>query len=333
MATVRRLKWALGAGAALLLTACAKDAPQDTLQPRGPVAEKIDNLIDPVFIVAGVIFVLVQFLVVYFVVKYRHRPDRPEPVQVHGNTKMEIAWTLAPALILLAIAIPTIGTIFDLSRTPDNSLNVTVVARQFWWEYRYDDLGVVTANELHIPTGQPVALRLEGRDVIHSFWVPALAGKTDVVPGRANHMYFEADEPGRYLGQCTEFCGLSHANMRLIAVAQPPAEFDAWVERQRADAAEPEAGTDAAEGLELFTGRGCGGCHTVAGVSEGAIAPDLTHLQSRSTFAGAMFDLNEENLRKWLTNPPGVKPGALMPNLGLSEDDITKLIAYLDTLK
>lgn len=324
---------ALPALLGLFLVSCAENAPMDTLEPKGPVAEKIDNLIDPVFIVAGVVFVLVQFLCVYFVVKYRHRSDRPEPVQIHGNTKMEVAWTLAPAAVLLAIAVPTIGTIFDLSRTPDGSLNVTVIARQYWWEYHYDDLGVVTANELHIPVDQPVSLRLEGRDVIHSFWVPSLAGKTDVVPGRVNTMYFEASEPGEYLGQCTEFCGLSHANMRLKAIAHPKAEFDQWVTNQLRPPPQPAEGTDAAEGLVLFTQRGCGGCHTVEGVSTGAIAPNLSHFASRTTFAGAMFDNTERNLVTWLEDPPAVKPGAQMPDLNLSPDDIAKLIAYLETLQ
>lgn len=331
--SIRRLL-APGFGLALLAMAgCAKNAPQDTLEPHGPVARQIDNLINPVFIVAGVIFVLIQGLALFLTIRYRHRADRPDPVQVHGNSKLEIAWTLAPALILLSIAIPTIRTIFDLADTPDGAMRVTVVARQFWWEYRYEDLGVVTANELHIPVGQPVALRLEGRDVIHSFWVPALAGKTDVVPGRVNHMYFEADEPGTYLGQCTEYCGLSHANMRLKAIAQPPEEFQQWVANQRLAAVAPKDGTPAAEGLVLFNSKGCAGCHTIEGVSKGQVGPNLTHLQARGTFAGAIFETTPEELARWLANPPGVKPGSLMPNLNLSQAEIAKLVAYLETLR
>ncbi len=169
--------------------------------------------------------------------------------------------------------------------------------------------------------------------MIHSYWIPPLAGKTDVIPGRINHMSFEADEPGTYLGQCTEFCGLSHANMRATAVAHTPADFDTWVARQKSAAATPPEGSEAAAGLALFNGKGCAGCHTVAGVSQGKVGPDLTHLQSRATFAGSMFDLNEENLATWLENPPGVKPGSLMPDLGLTEEEITQLIAYLETLQ
>lgn len=317
----------------LLLVSCAKNAPQDFLKPEGPIARQIDGLQKPVFWVAGFVFVLVEGLAVFFVIRYRHRDDRPEPVQIHGNTRLEVAWTLIPAIILLVIAVPTIRTIFDLADKPRNPLNVTVIGHQFWWEYRYDDLGVVTANELHMPTGRDVQLRLESIDVIHSFWVPKLVGKTDVIPGRHNQMRIVADKPGTFLGQCTEYCGLSHANMRLRAVAQPPDEFNAWVQKQRALAAEPAAGSPAADGKALFTAKGCAGCHTVEGVSQGRIGPNLTHLQSRSTFAGGTFDMTQSNLRAWLRNPPGEKPGAKMPNLSLSAEDINKLIAYLETLQ
>jgi len=331
----RRVGTYATAGLLLVLTACAENAPQDTMEPAGPISRKILNLSEPVFLIAGVVFVLVQGLVLFAVVKFRDRPDdpRPEPEQIHGNTKLEVGWTLIPALILFAIAIPTITTIFDLSKKPDNALNVTVIGHQFWWEYRYDDLGIVSANELNIPAGVPVQLTLESVDVIHSYWIPPLAGKTDVIPGRTNHMHFEADAPGTYLGQCTEFCGLSHANMRALAIAHTPADFDAWVASQRAPAATPGSSSAAFEGLNLFNAKGCAGCHTVAGVSQGKIGPDLTHFDSRTTFAGSIFDMNEENLRTWLENPPGVKPGSLMPDLGLTDEEITQLIAYLETLQ
>ena len=323
------------AGLLLALVACSENAPQDTMEPAGPVSRQILHLSEPVFLVAGVVFVLIMGLVTVAVVKFRERPGDtgPEPQQIHGNTRLEVGWTLIPALILFAIAIPTIATIFDLSQKPKNALNVTVVGHQFWWEYRYDDLGIVSANELNIPAGVPVQLTLESIDVIHSYWIPPLAGKTDVIPGRTNHMHFEADEPGTYLGQCTEFCGLSHANMRAVAVAHTQSDFDAWVSRQRVPAAAPTEGSEAAIGLTTFSAKGCGGCHTVAGVSQGKVGPDLTHLHSRETFAGSMFRLNDDTLRTWLANPPGVKPGSVMPDLGLTAEEITQLIAYLETLK
>ncbi len=339
MPRARQLKRRFGtfaaAGLLLALAGCSENAPQDTMEPAGPVSQKILDLSEPVFLVAGIVFVLIMGLVTVAVIKFRERPDDtgPEPEQIHGNTKLEVGWTLIPALILFAIAIPTIATIFDLSQKAENALNVTVVGHQFWWEYRYDDLGITSANELNIPAGVPVELTLESIDVIHSYWIPPLAGKTDVIPGRTNHMSFEADEPGTFLGQCTEFCGLSHANMRAVAIAHDPADFEAWVASQRATPAAAAAESEAGAGLTTFNAKGCAGCHTVAGVSQGKVGPDLTHLYSRDTFAGSMFDLSEDNLRRWLEDPPGVKPGSVMPDLGLTDEEITQLIAYLETLQ
>ena len=322
---------------ALLVGACAgrDDLPQDTFDAEGPVARQLDRLVDPVFLVAGFVFVLVNGLILYAVVKFRRRSDDDAPKQVHGNAKLELGWTIAPAVVLAVIGIFTLGTIVDINKKAEaGSLEVVVVGHQWWWEFRYPGEKVVTANELHIPTGRQVALSLESVDVIHSFWPPKLAGKLDVVPGRTNHMTLEADEPGVYFGQCAEFCGFSHANMLLRVVAHDPADFDEWV---AANSAVPESVTEltgeAAEGAALFRSKGCASCHTVEGYAAGTLGPNLTHLHQRDVFAGAMFELDERNLRKWLRDPPGEKPGSLMPNLDLSEDDITRLIAYLDTLK
>lgn len=357
-ATRRSARWIrliLIVGTLVVLAGCAKDAPQDSLSPEGPISEKIDNLFMPIAYVAGAVFVLVQGLVIVTVIRHRHRPGRPEPVQVHGNTKLEIGWTALPAVILLGVAIPTINTIFDLSREPTGDpLQVEVYGHLWWWEYVYPDLGVSTANELHIPTDRPVRLSLRSIEpglpkppdkefadgVIHSFWVPKLAGKQDVVPGRVNKLTIEADEPGRFMGQCAEYCNLSHANMRLEVVASEAAEFDAWVADQRKAALKPASG-EAAEGYEIFTGKGgCLACHTVGGI-EGAVArvgPNLTHLKSRRMFAGAIFENTPENLAKWVADPPAMKPmrpdkGTGMPDQGLSDDEITKVVAYLETLK
>lgn len=325
----------LAAVSAVLLGACAKVAPQTTFEPQGPIARQINDLINPVFIVAGIVFVLVQGLVVFAVIRYRDR-GQPEPEQIHGSTRLEIAWTLVPALILLAIAVPTIKTIFDLSQTPsEDALAVTVVGRQYWWEYQYEESGVVSANELVIPAGRAVALTLKSDDVIHSYWIPALAGKTDVIPGRVNRMTIEADAPGEFPGQCTEFCGTSHANMRNRAISLSAGDFDDWIAGQKRDAPAPLADTPAAEGLATFSSRGCGGCHTVGGVSDAKIGPNLTHLASRSTFAGAIFENNAENLTTWLKDPEAAKPGnkMIIPGAPLKPDEIEKLIAYLETLK
>ena len=320
-----------------LLAGCADSTlPQDALDPEGPFAQKVHNLAMPVFAVAGVVFVLVEGLVLYAALRFRRRSDDESPVQVHGNVKAEIGWTIAPAVVLVIIGIFTVGTIVDLDRVPKGAdvLKVDVTGHQWWWEYQYPDQKVVTANELHIPTGTNVAITLRSKDVIHSFWPPKLAGKIDVIPNRENHMTINADHPGTYYGQCAEFCGISHANMRLQVIAHEPAEFEAWVKANAAPPEEPDAtDPDAVAGQGLFRAKGCASCHAVQGFAAGAVGPDLTHLQQRKVFAGALFELNEKNLRRWLRDPPAEKPGSIMPNLNLTEEEITSLIAYLDTLK
>ncbi|MGQ0521297.1 MAG: cytochrome c oxidase subunit II [Actinomycetota bacterium] len=321
----------------LLLAACGdKELPQDALDPQGPYADKVYDLAKPVFIIAGFVFVLVQALVIYSAVKFRRRSDDERPVQVHGNVRMELTWTIIPAAVLAVVGVLTVGTIVDLDEVPEGAdvVHVDVVGHQWWWEYRYPDHGVVTANELHIPVGVPIAINLESVDVIHSFWVPKLAGKIDAIPNRSNHMTLQAETPGTYFGQCAEFCGLSHGDMRLRVVAHEPADFEKWVASNVEEAELPTEAEDeeAAAGAALFRAKGCASCHTVKGFAAGEVGPDLTHLQQRKTFAGAIFDLNEKNMRAWLRNPPEEKPGSIMPDLDLTEEEITSLIAYLDTL-
>lgn len=317
----------------LLASACAGRAPQDYLNVQdGPVADKADRLWDITFAIAAAIFFIVEGLLIYAIVKFRARPGR-EAQQFHGNTKVEVLLTAVPALILAGLAVPTVRGIFEFAERPGEALDVTVTARQFWWDYEYTDEGVFTANELHIPTDRPVYLTLKGDDVIHSFWVPRLAGKQDVVPGRINYMTIEADKPGTYQGQCTEYCGLSHANMRLRVIAHTPEDFETWLSDQQEDAGSP---TDslAAEGEDLFMNGECINCHAIGGTdAQSRVGPDLTHFASRETFAGALFDTNAENLRAWLADPPAVKPGAKMPDYGLSSDEIDALVAYLLSLE
>jgi cytochrome c oxidase subunit II len=323
---------------ALVVPACAGDEPQNVLDPQGPVAEEADQLWDITFLIAVVIFVIVEGLLIFAIVRFRARPGR-EAAQFHGNTKVEVALTAIPALILAGLAVPTVSTIFNLAEEPANALQIRVVARQFWWEYEYTDLDVKTANELHIPTGQPVFLTLEGADVNHSFWVPKLTGTQDVLPGRVNHMQFTASRPGTYLGQCKEFCGLSHANMRLRVIAHTPTEFQQWVSEQQEPASSPTEEL-AAEGERILleedlpAGGRCTDCHAIAGTdAQGTTGPDLTHFAARETFAGAIFRRTDENLANWLRNPEAVKIGALMPDYGLSEDQIRALVAYLQSLE
>jgi cytochrome c oxidase subunit 2 len=343
---------------AFLLTACA-DTPQNGLSPAGIYARRADNLFSKVFIIAVIVFVLVEGAIVFFLVKYRERTGTEAPVQLHGHTRAEAIWTIIPAVILAGIAIPTVKLIFDFAKAPpaSNRIDVCVTGHQWWWQYVYDtkcpapgtpgpEGTVTTANELHIPVGKPVYLTLNSIDVIHSFWAPKLNGKQDVNPGHTNHLTLEADAPGTYFGQCSQFCGKSHANMRLRVIAQTQSDYDAWVAAQKQPAPKPDAGTLAAQGLDLFVhgrnnsgkfpgGGACATCHTIGGV-EGAVGitgPNLTHVYSRQAFAGDTLDMNPENLRLWLTNPLKEKPGSVMPNLGLSNDEITALVAYLQTLR
>ncbi len=341
------------AGLAVLLAACSGE--QNALAPAGPFAQGPQDLIVWVFGIAVVVFVLVQGLILYTSWRYRRREgDDSMPEQVHGNTKLEIVWTLIPAMILAAIAVPTVQLIFEQMDEPEGDvLTVEVIGHRWWFEYYYPDYDIYTANEMAIPTDMPVRLEMTATDlarspdlgVIHSFWIPRLAGKQDLVPGHTTYLNLQADEPGRYLGQCAEYCGLSHVNMRARVVAMEMADFETWVAEQQAPAAVPAAGTLEARGRELFGDLGarqaCASCHQVwegEGLRGPAQGPDLTHLWSREEFAGAIHDLTPENLRAWLADPNSMKPmqyevnGIGMPNLNLTDDELDALTAYLETL-
>jgi cytochrome c oxidase subunit II len=326
--------------ALLFLAACAKSLPQDTLSPDGPIAKDQAGLFWLVTWIAIAVFILVEGLLVVAMWKFRHRPGRGVPTQIHGNRRLEIAWTLAPALILAGIAVPTVGTIFSLAARPaGNVLEVTVTGHQWWWEVEYPDLDVITANEIHIPINRPVRVSITSKDVIHSFWVPRLAGKQDLEPGRTNHLNIEATRVGVYLGQCAEFCGASHANMRFRVFADSAEDFQAWAEQQKAAPVDPAQGSPEAEGADLFAngkfagGFQCVACHSVDPTVTGTIGPNLAHFAGRTTFAGAILDNDTESLRRWLDDPPALKPGADMPDLGLTRPQIDALIAYLQNLE
>jgi len=320
---------------ALLLSACVRDSPMDSLKPAGPEAQRIFDLSTPVFIIAGIIFVLVEAAVIYAALKFRDRGDSEDPKQIHGNNRLEVLWTIIPALILVGVAIPTVKAVTDLTTRPENGLQVEVTGHQWWFEFTYPEQDITTANVLVMPVGAPVDLIMTSADVVHSFWVPRLAGKRDVIPGQTTYLKFEADEPGEYWGQCAEFCGLSHAKMRIRVQVLTQVDFDAWVIAQQQPAFEPATGSVAADGKDLFLSRGCVACHDIGGVSEiaGAPAPDLTHIASRNVIAGASLDFSQADLHEWLANPPFVKPGSFMPNLGLTTDQIDALIAYLEILQ
>ncbi len=320
-------------GITLLLGGCAWDAPMSTVVPRSDYARDILHVYGIVTWVAIGIALVVGLALAWIIVRFRDRPGVSRvPAQTRGHTLLEISWTIAPALVLLAIAIPTIQVIFRTQAAPPrDALEITVYGHQWWWEFRYPALQVVTANELHVPAGRPVALTLQGPDVIHSFWVPQLGGKRDVVPGRLNRLTFTAETPGEYRGQCAEFCGVSHANMGMRVIVDAPEAFARWVAAQKTELAEP-AGL-AAEGKAIFARSACVGCHTIRGVSSGALGPDLTTFGSRHTLAAGLLPISVDNVVAWLKNPPAVKPDAKMPALGLTDEQARAVATYLIGLK
>ena len=345
-------------GISVVAASCATNAPQDTWQPKGPNAKLIDDLQQPVFAVAGIIGLIVAVAVIYTMIKYR---DRGQPIaeQTHGKPALEITLTIIPALILAVVSVFTFGAIFKLAKTDDTEMIINVTGQQWWWEYDYpvqNEFGItqpiISSGQLVMPVGTKVLLRETSRDVIHSYWIPALNGKRDAVPGRIHTLRLEADKPGIYAGQCTEFCGLSHANMRMEAVALSKEDFAKWVANQQAPYVAPAKDTLAKQGEEVFLNQ-CVRCHQVNGLTRAdgtpaiaapdenvwsGAAPNLSHLMSRNTFAGAMFDLlskqcrdevwnapsdvvgakylagvteeclNQKDLRAWLRNAPEVKP-------------------------
>lgn len=335
-----------------LLTGCtqwaAPDVPQTTVFPSSDVAGYILWVYQVIFWMAVVVFIGVEGFLIYAILRFRHRPgDTTIPAQIHGNTRLEIAWTVIPSVVLLIIAIPTIGTIFLQDAVPavsagaqgvqpgGDTLRVQVVGHQWWWEFRYPDLGenVVTANEVHLPLGRTAVFELRSADVIHSFWIPKMGSKMDVVPTRLNHMWFTPQETGEFYGQCVEFCGLQHANMRLRLFVDSPADFDRWVGQQRANASTP-TGAQAQRGAALFQAAPCAGCHTIRGTNaRGTLGPDLTHVGSRSTIAAGVANNTLENMIRWIGDPQEVKVGVKMPTLGLPKSDIALIAVYLQSLK
>ncbi len=303
-----------------------------TVAAKSDFARAINEVYGLITWVSVGIFAVVAVTLLYVIVRYRERDADRLPRQIRGHSLLEIAWTIAPALVLLVIAIPTIQVIFrtQSAALPAGALEVTVLGHQWWWEFRYPALGVVTANELHLPVGRTAHLELRGPDVIHSFWVPRLGGKRDVVPGRLNTLTFTPEEPGEYLGQCAEFCGVSHANMRMRVIVHPHETWPAWVTAQQAAA---KTGGDVTEGAAIFSRSACVGCHTIRGLSAGVVGPDLTHFGGRTTLAAGILPNTPDNVAAWIKNPPAIKPGAKMPPLGLTDEQARAVAAYLLSLK
>jgi cytochrome c oxidase subunit II len=308
--------------------------------PASTPAGAIVDLSMLVLSITAVIFVVVASLLAYAIVTFRATPanaDR-EPAQVYGSTQIELAWTIVPILIVIVLFAATARVIHAIQDTPQppNAVEVTVIGHQFWWEYRYPSLGVVTANELHIPVSdpsqpRPTFLRLLSADTDHSFWIPQLAGKTDLIPNRVNFLWMDPHRPGIFLGQCAQYCGLQHAKMLQRVSVDTPGEFDAWIRAQREPAIEDES---AMHGRRIFETTACINCHTVRGtVANGRFGPDLTHLMSRATLASGAAENTPENLRVWLKDPDAIKPGSLMPAMKLPDAELDALVRYMQSLR
>jgi len=332
----------------LLTLATGAGGNMSIFDPASPPARSIFDLSLLVVAITGFIFVIVEGVLVYCVFRFRRRePTGSEPPQVYGSKPIEIAWTAAPALIVFVLVLVTARTLWEVKaaspepKSGDRALFVTVVGRQWWWEFTYESyngekLGFTTANELHIPVGEngvprPVFLTLKSADVCHSFWVPKLGGKTDLIPGHPNQMWFMTDRPELFYGQCAEYCGTQHANMLIRVYAEPAEEFEQWLKHE----SEPAADDSAMQaGKAAFLAQSCVNCHRVRGTSaQGTFGPDLTHLASRQTLAAGMIPNTPENLRDWVADPQGIKPGCLMPAFGLSESDRNQIVRYLSTLR
>ena len=348
----RITRW-LSPGAVLLLTACAAEHPQTMLEPITDYGRIQSDLWATVTWWTVGIMLVVFGALAYILVRYRARPGDPTPKPIYGSTKLEIAWTVGPALIILFIAIPTIRAIFQTqAEDPEGVLVIQAIGHQWWWEFRYPEFGVTTANQFYMPEGRPVSLHLSSADVIHSFWVPRLGGKKDVNPVvrtpegveplHLNRIVLAADSTGDFLGQCAEYCGTSHAIMHTMARVVDEAEFRRWVEDIRTPV-EP-AGDLAAQGREIFQRSTCIACHTIEGTSaRGQLGPNLTLFGDRFSIAAGLMENNEENLTEWILRAPELKKGALMPGArvggggmpptGLSREDARAIAAYLSDLR
>lgn len=325
----------------LVLTGCSTEPTPMGFwnKPESDFARILQDLFSTIVLMAGVVFVVVEAILIYAVFRFRRRDDSV-PVQTHGHSGVEIAWTIAPALVLAVVAIPTVRAIFE-SYHPERqgpiAVKVEVVGHQWWWEYNYPDLGITTANEIHFPAGQRSAVYIKSADIIHGFWIPALGGKRDAIPTRTNELWWTPDKPGIYFGQCTQLCGTSHANMRLRAVVHDAAGWQQWVNTRRAlqtqaPAQAPPAGHE--RGYQLVTTGQCIACHAIGGTPmQGKVGPSLTRYGERLTLGAGMFPNDQDHLVRWLKDPQGMKPGNKMPNLGLSDEDAKAIAAYLLSLK
>jgi cytochrome c oxidase subunit II len=308
--------------------------------PESVPAHSITHLAVFVIAITACIFVVVAGLLAYAVIRFRQRAndDGMEPAQIYGSGPVEAAWTTVPFLIVVVLSLSTARVVHEVqdARPPAKAVEVQVIGHQWWWEIRYPKLGIVTANELHVPVSQgqqrlPTFLDLRSADVVHSFWVPRLAGKTDLIPNKINSMWIEPERTGLFLGQCAKYCGTQHAKMLLRVYVETPEGFDRWVKEQKKPA---EKDLTVAAGRRVFEQTACINCHDISGtIADGRFGPDLTHLMSRDTLGSGALDNSPDGLRAWIKSPDHFKPGVLMPAMNLSDANLDQLVAYLTTLK
>jgi cytochrome c oxidase subunit 2 len=306
----------------------------NALDPQSPQARAIYDLGIVSTIIFVLIFVAVAGAIVYAIFRFRAREGEPDPDQFAGSERVEIIWTAIPFLIVVFLFVMTLRGMNRADPPPAPSPDLIVTGHQFWWEAQYPASGAVTANEIHIPIGTPLSVRLDSKDVLHEFWVPELARKMTTVPGQPNHIWLQADKPGVYIGACSEFCGTQHAWMRILVVAEEPSKFEEW-QRAQLQPAQATNSDAAAKGLALFQTSTCINCHAIRGVTgaDTRVAPDLTHVASRRQLAAGILENTPANMRRWLKNPQHIKPGALMPNFNFTDQQLDQLGAYLETLQ
>lgn len=348
----------------VLLSACTFEGPTMTIQYKSPENREIWGLYSLVWWLAVAVFVVVETMLFYSVIRFRRKPGHGLPRQVHGNNRLEVGWTIVPTLLLVLIAVPTVRTIINQSSpAPADAVHIRIIGHQFWWEVRYPDPAapgdptkdlVVTANEIHLPVNKTADFEITSHDVQHSFWVPLLGGKMDVYPNRTNYLKYTPDEVGKYFGQCAELCGTAHGFMKMYVFVEEQGTYDQWFAAQRGIAATAGGTTDDAlikKGQQLVTGGACATCHTINGTSlVGKVGPNLSHFGSRTTFSSAWVENNEANLKIWIHNPDDIKPGVThlaneqIPATGdlysrmpafpnYTDEELTAIARYLLSLK
>jgi len=343
----RQMRRALAVPASILVlagTAAPTSAQSWVVAPASDNAEIISQLFWFTLVLATIVFLLVEGLLIYSSLRFRRRAPLPlrEPPQIHGNTRLEVMWAAVPALILIGLFGVTVTRMGELSQLPVNdpsTLKISVTGRQFQWTFGYGDTGVTSTETLHLPVGRPLLFEVTSMDVIHSFWVPDMYGKIDANPGRINRITFQAKHEGTFRGVCAELCGAGHGTMLFRVEAVPQGDFDQWIEQQRTGAAAPGAaagGEAAQQAAPIIAQKGCGGCHVIPGIpgASGTVGPNLSGVASRTRIAGGAVPNNgPDDLKRWISNPPAVKPGTIMPNTGLTDAEASTVVAFLETLK